>query len=171
MKRTDITALFPDATDEQIKQIMDLNGADINRAKGDLETVKADNAALSAALEVAKAAGVPEDELKAIREKADSLQAELDGMKQAEALRLMREKVSAETKVPANLLTGDTEEACAKQAAAILAFTKSNGYPAVRDAGEPQSKPVTKADILAIPNERERLRMIREHIDLFTKGD
>jgi len=171
MKRTDITALFPDATDEQIKQIMDLNGADINRAKGDLEAVKADNAALNAALEAAKQSNVPEEELTAIREKADTLQAELDGMRQAEALRLMRERVSAETNVPASLLTGDTEDACAEQAKAILAFSRQTGYPALRDAGETQTKPITKAEILAIPNERERLKMIREHIDLFTKGE
>ena len=33
MKRTDITALFPDATAEQIQQLMDLNGQDINNAR------------------------------------------------------------------------------------------------------------------------------------------
>lgn len=33
MKREDIKKLFPDATDEQIQQIMDANGADIENAK------------------------------------------------------------------------------------------------------------------------------------------
>ena len=36
MKRADITALFPEATKDQIDQILNLNGADINAAKGGL---------------------------------------------------------------------------------------------------------------------------------------
>jgi hypothetical protein len=40
MKRTDITALFPDATPDQIDKLMDLNGGDINRAKGELDGLK-----------------------------------------------------------------------------------------------------------------------------------
>lgn len=66
----------------------------------------------------------------------DSLQAELDGMKAAEALRLMREKVSQETGIPANLLTGATEDECKAQAEAINEFAKPKTYPAVRDGGE-----------------------------------
>ena len=33
MKRTDITGIFPEATDEQIKALMSINGADINNAR------------------------------------------------------------------------------------------------------------------------------------------
>ena len=66
----------------------------------------------------------------------DSLQAELDGMKAAEATRLMREKVSQETGVPAHLLTGGTEDDCKAQAEAINNFAKPKSYPAVRDGGE-----------------------------------
>ena len=33
MKRDDITTLFPDATADQIKAVMKLNGDDINNAK------------------------------------------------------------------------------------------------------------------------------------------
>ena len=40
MKRDDITALFPDATAEQIDKLMSINGSDINKAKGDLENIK-----------------------------------------------------------------------------------------------------------------------------------
>ena len=57
-------------------------------------------------------------------------------MKHAEAVRQVREKVSGEKKVPANLLTGETEETCTAQADAILAFAKSGTYPAVPDGGE-----------------------------------
>ena len=42
MKREDIKKIFPDATEEQLKGLLDINTADIGRAKGELETVKAD---------------------------------------------------------------------------------------------------------------------------------
>ena len=77
-----------------------------------------------------------QSELQKMIEARDSLQAEIDGMKAAEALRLMREKVSQETGIPANLLTGATEEECKAQAEAINAFAKPKSYPTVRDGGE-----------------------------------
>ena len=40
MKRTDITDIFPEATKEQIDKLMALNGADINGAKSELETLR-----------------------------------------------------------------------------------------------------------------------------------
>ena len=55
----------------------------------------------------------------------------------AEASALVGKKVAGEKKIPANLLTGETEEACAEQADAILAFAQPGGYPRLRDAGEP----------------------------------
>ena len=42
MKREDIKKIFPDATEEQLKGLLDINTADIGRAKGELETVRAD---------------------------------------------------------------------------------------------------------------------------------
>ena len=74
-------------------------------------------------------------ELQKITEKAQALQQELDGMKQAESLRTMRDSIAAETGVPSILLTAGTEEECRAQAQAVLTMTKT-GYPAVRDAGE-----------------------------------
>ena len=41
-KREDIKKFFPDATEEQLKGLLDINTADIGRVKGELETVKAD---------------------------------------------------------------------------------------------------------------------------------
>lgn len=78
-------------------------------------------------------------------EQVKSLQAELDGMKAAEALRTMREKVSKATGIPSSLLTEETEEACTAQAEAIKAFAKPT-YPTVRDGGEVVNigKPTTK---------------------------
>lgn len=143
MKRTDITELFPDATPEQIDKLMNLNGADINKAKGDLETIKGQLS--TAQTELAKfQQREPKDEFKQEKERADALQRELDNMKRTESLRKMREKVASETTVPASLLTGETEEACAEQAKAILAFAKPSGYPDVRDGGEVNNPPAVK---------------------------
>lgn len=138
MKRTDITALFPEATDEQIKTLMDLNGADINAAKKGVTDLQAQLADAQAKLQ----AGGPTDDL---QKTVDALQKELNGMKQAEILRIMREKVAGEKNVPASLLTGETEEACAQQADAIINYAKSQGYPAVRDGGEPHLPTSPKA--------------------------
>lgn len=41
MKREDIKKFFPDATEEQLKGLLDINTADIGKAKGELEAVKA----------------------------------------------------------------------------------------------------------------------------------
>lgn len=42
MKREDIKKIFPDATEEQLKGLLDINTADIGKAKGEFEAVKAD---------------------------------------------------------------------------------------------------------------------------------
>lgn len=139
MKRTDITELFPEASKEAIDKLMAINGADVNSAKGnlgslttELETAKSELAKLKAS----KPSEQP-DELKQATEAIAALRKELEGMKTAETTRTMREKVAADKKIPAALLTGDTEDDCNAQADAILAFASSSGgYPQVRDAGE-----------------------------------
>lgn len=76
-------------------------------------------------------------ELQKATEKATALQSELDAIKKQSELRDIREKVAKETGVTANLLTGDTEDACKEQAKAILEFAGSQkGYPVVKDGGE-----------------------------------
>lgn len=42
MKREDIKKFFPDATEEQLKGLLDINTADIGKAKGEFEAVKTD---------------------------------------------------------------------------------------------------------------------------------
>lgn len=79
-------------------------------------------------------------ELQKATERAESLQRQVDEMTKANSVRLIRDKVAKETGVPANLLTGDTEEACKEQAEAILSFAQPSGYPAVKDAGEVTKK-------------------------------
>lgn len=75
-------------------------------------------------------------ELQKATERAENLQKALDEMTKANSVREIREKIANETSVPANLLTGDTEEACKAQAESILAFAKPGSYPQVKDAGE-----------------------------------
>lgn len=141
MKRTDITELFPEATAEQIDKLMDLNGQDINKAKGELDAIKGQ---LTAAQEEISKIKAKPDSVEEITAKANALQAELDSMKRAEELRTMRARVSSEHNVPVELLTGETEEACAEQAKAILAFAKPSGYPSLRDGGELHHVPDSK---------------------------
>lgn len=134
MKRADITNLFPNATDDQINTLMGINGNDINNAKRGLEELQQ---SLKEAQSALSATSGKEDELKEALEKMSGLQTELDSMKAAESLRLTREKVAQATGVPANLLTGETEESCNEQAQAILKFAQpDNSYPVVKDSGE-----------------------------------
>ena len=79
-------------------------------------------------------------ELQKANDRADALQKELDGLKTEAAVRSVREKVSHETGVPINLLTGTTEEDCKVQAEAIKAYAKPS-YPYVKDGGEPTGQP------------------------------
>lgn len=132
MKRTDITNLFPEATDEQIKTLMDINGADVNNARKNLADVQAELETVRADLTTAQKGA---EELQSALDTASALREELESMKSAEALRLMKEGVANETGVPVNLLTMDTEEALKEQAEAIKAFATPR-YPSVRDGGE-----------------------------------
>jgi len=75
-------------------------------------------------------------ELQKATEKAESLQKQLDALVAENTRRSVREKIATEKGVPANLLSGDTEEDCRKQADAILEFAKPAGYPKVKDGGE-----------------------------------
>ena len=140
MKRTDITELFPDATKEQIDKILNINGADITAAKGDLEAVRGQLATAQAEITSLKAKPADPDtaaQLQAVRD-------ELAGLKAANALRDLREKVSKELGVPASLLTGDNEDACKTQAEAIKAYADQKpGYPSVKDGGEVHHNPGT----------------------------
>ena len=75
-------------------------------------------------------------ELQKAQERADAAEAQLKKMQHDKDIQAMRTKVASEKGVPAELLTGETEEACSTQADNILKFAKTNGYPAVKDGGE-----------------------------------
>ena len=138
MKRTDITSLFPEATDEQISALMSINGNDINNAKRGVEDLQT---ALKDAQTKLESAQTNSESLQAAIDKANGLQAELDTMRAAETVRLTREEVAKSVGVPAHLLTGETKEACEEQAKSILEFAKPSNYPSVPDGGEPIGTP------------------------------
>lgn len=76
-------------------------------------------------------------ELQKATERAQALENELNGLKKAESIRDIRDKVATETGVPAALLHGEDEETCKTEANSILSFAKANGgYPRVKDGGE-----------------------------------
>ncbi len=140
MKRTDITAQFPDASKDQIDALLNINGADIENARAgltDLQTQLQTAQTRLTELEQRPTA----DALQAAQQSAAALQTELDALKAANALRDMRASVAKDTGVPAELLTGDTDEACRAQAQSILDFAKPGAYPTVRDGGEPGGHP------------------------------
>lgn len=133
MKRADITTLFPDATEEQINKIMDINGSDINNAKKNLDELQKSLADTQAELEAAKKGT---DELTKEHERAELLQQEIDKRNAEDAIREMKSKISKETGIPAELLTETDEEACRAQAASIKEFATPR-YPSIPDGGEP----------------------------------
>lgn len=76
-------------------------------------------------------------ELEKVADKASKLEKQLEAMTHASAVRDIRDKVAAELKVPASLLTADTEADCRVQAQAIIEFARPQ-YPNVKDGGENQ---------------------------------
>nr|DAH65793.1 MAG TPA: minor structural protein [Caudoviricetes sp.] len=91
MKREDIKKFFPDATEEQLKGLLDINTADIGKAKGDLETVRA---------ELEKANGTLKEYETTIADLKKSAEGNEDFKKKFEDLeqRIADEKAEAERK-------------------------------------------------------------------------
>ena len=136
MKRADITEIWPDAKKEDIDKIMSLAGADLNAAKAEAETLRGQLQAATAKVAELEKKGADPAELQRALQRAEAAETELAGLKMSNQLREIRENVAKAKGVPANLLTGDSEEACSAQADAILAFAKPSGYPALKDHGE-----------------------------------
>lgn len=81
-------------------------------------------------------------ELDKAHERVSTLETELNALKKAEEVRLIREKVAKEMSIPAqsmSLITGETEEACKEQAKAILSIAVPSSYPQIPDGGELQN--------------------------------
>ena len=94
MQRKDITDLFPDATKEQIDKLMGINGEDINKAKGDLDGIKAQLKKAQDDLTAAKTGGG--EELQKAQAEIGKLQKELGDLKTANTVRDIRAKVAKE---------------------------------------------------------------------------
>lgn len=100
MKREEIKAIFADATDEQLKAVMDLNGADVEKVKSkvtaletELKETKEDKGKLMSELDELKTANASGEDWKA---KFEALQSEnIAKEKQAEADRILAEKTEA----------------------------------------------------------------------------
>ena len=100
MKREEIKAIFADATDEQLKAVMDLNGADVEKAKSkvtaletELKDKKEDFDKLNAEFEALKTANASGEEWKT---KYEAIVAENEAKaKQAEADRIAKEKAES----------------------------------------------------------------------------
>lgn len=93
MKREEIKSIFPDATDEQLKAIMDLNGGEVEKNKkleAELKGTKTQLESLNTEFETLKAANADSAEWKS---KFEALQAENEEKaKKAEADRILKEK-------------------------------------------------------------------------------
>lgn len=79
-------------------------------------------------------------ELQKATERAEKLESELTQLKRAEEIRGVREAVATQYGIPANLLSGESEEACTEQAKALLEFKSATPYPNVKDGGEVQNR-------------------------------
>lgn len=146
MKRTDITALFPEATDDQVNALMKIHGDDVNNAKKTVEELQNSLAEAQKALEVAQKDTSAKD-LEEAMAKLSELQTEIDQRNAADALREIRETVANDVGVPVSLLTGNTKEECESQAKSIIDFASAKQqYPIVRDGGETHTdiKPTTR---------------------------
>lgn len=143
MKRSDITGIFPEATDEQIKALMSINGADINNARKNADDLQTQLDQANTTIEELKK-GV--SGLEEAQSKAKQFEDELNEIKTANAVREIREKVSKVTGVPASLLTATTEEDCTAQALGIKEYATPSAYPQVADGGEPSgvAQPTTR---------------------------
>lgn len=97
MKREEIKKIFPDATDEQLNSIMDINGADVEKVKAKLTATEAD---LKESKEAFEHLNTELDELKKNNASADDWKAKFEALqaeniakeKQAEVDRLAKEK-------------------------------------------------------------------------------
>lgn len=103
------------------------------RAKfADYEEMKAKAAKFDEMEEASKS------ELQKAQDKVQALEAQIQSINKEKEISQIRTQVAQAKGVPADLLTGETQEACEQQADKILSFAKAQGYPVVKDGGESQ---------------------------------
>ena len=94
-------------TQEELNSIVQKRIGEVNAKYANYEELKA---------KAEKFDSMDTEELQKANKRVDALQNELNAMKQAESVRVIREEVSKSFGVPANLLTADTKEDCEAQA-------------------------------------------------------
>lgn len=121
-------------TQEEVNSIVAGRLADERKKYADYSELKKKAEAFEAYEEGQKS------ELQKANDKAAELQKQLDAIQNETRIRDLRERISQETGVPANLLTASEEDDCRAQAEALKAWA-TPAYPQVRDGGEPQGVP------------------------------
>ncbi len=99
----------------------------------------------SKAAEYDKLQEASKSELQKAQEKSAKLQAQIDTMKKASQVRDIRDKVSHDTGVPVELLSGEDEDSCKKQAESILKFAKGSKYPGIREERHESGRKTTQS--------------------------
>jgi hypothetical protein len=119
----------------------------------------------------AKASAKQQDGSKTTDEELASIRAELDAMRAERDQREWLAEVSKETGVSADLVRGATKEEMKAHAEAIAKAYKKPSAPSGQSdtlkGGDGNGPKMTKQEILAIKNSKERKAAIAENIDLF----
>lgn len=106
------------------------------RAKyADYETLKEKAGKFDAAQDAGKS------EIEKLTERATAAEAKIAAFETEKKVASIRAAVAKEAGIPAELLTGDTEESCKAQAAAIAAYAKTQQAPAYPDVHDGGTKP------------------------------
>lgn len=128
-------ARLPDAA---IDAIMTEYGKDVTPLQESVNALTQERDGLQTQLTEAQSKlGKAQDWETKYNEDTQALQSQLDALQNNINIRDARDRVSAETGVPARLLTGQTEEDCKTQADAILQWHGAQPkYPSGKDGGE-----------------------------------
>lgn len=109
-------------------------------------------------------------ELAALREAKEAQDARLAELEAADARRRAVDEAAEATGLAAAqiaLLSGNTAEELQEAARAFMAAAP-RGYPVIPgDGGDPEPPTVTREEVMAIKDRRERIRAIAEHPELF----
>lgn len=102
------------------------------------------------------------------KKRADDLEKELNGLKEANQIREWKEEVSSETGVPVKLLRGSTKDELKSHAEDIAASYKPASAPVVPSDGRGKvANGMTKDQIMQIEDMDERHAAIAANIELF----
>lgn len=123
--------------------------------------------------ELKKQTMTSEERAQAEKARADKAEAELAGYRAKAERESIVSEVAAAKRVDADILSrmaGDTRDEL-EEAADWLSKKLASApiYPSVSDKGAGKTAPVTKEQIDAIKDPKERIRMRAKHIDLYSK--